>query len=80
MAQIVNQLTQTLRSDGIAVALAYPNAMKQPIASALAAGIPVVSFNSGSDVAAEMGVLSHCGLRNQETLLGRLIGTRSDWD
>src|SRR4051794_24726739 len=55
--------------DGIIVTLAKPDALKDVVAKAVAARIPVVSINSGADVSAKYGVLAHFG--QDETIAGQ---------
>jgi simple sugar transport system substrate-binding protein len=47
--------------DGIIVSLANPDALKDAVAKAVAAGIPVITVNSGVDVYKELGALTHVG-------------------
>lgn len=49
------------RPDGLVVSIPDADALEGPIRRAVAAGIPVVSINSGSDVYAELGLLTHVG-------------------
>lgn len=60
--------------DGIAVTLANPDALKGPVQAARQAGIPVVSFNSGSEQYADVGSLMHFG--SDESLAGETVGKR----
>ncbi|MYW66737.1 substrate-binding domain-containing protein [Streptomyces sp. SID8379] len=60
--------------DGIIVTLAKPQAMKPVLAKAKAAGIPVVSINSGSEFSAKFGALSHIG--QEESVAGEAVGTK----
>ncbi|GAB2919860.1 MULTISPECIES: sugar ABC transporter substrate-binding protein [Streptomyces] len=60
--------------DGIAVTLAKPDAMKDVIAKAEKAGIPVVGLNSGMDVWKEQGLLSFFG--QDETVSGEAFGKK----
>jgi simple sugar transport system substrate-binding protein len=46
---------------GIVVSIPNPQALSDSIKKAIAAGIPVVSMNSGSDVFKSLGVLAHVG-------------------
>ncbi|WP_338701985.1 sugar ABC transporter substrate-binding protein [Streptomyces sp. Q6] len=59
--------------DGIIVTLAKPQAMEAVLAKATAAGIPVVSINSGSEFSAKFGALSHIG--QEESVAGEAVGT-----
>lgn len=47
--------------DGLVVSIPDADALSGPIRAAVQAGIPVVSINSGDDVAAALGVLTHVG-------------------
>lgn len=60
--------------DGIAVTLANPDALKGPVQAARQAGIPVVSFNSGSENYTDVGALMHFG--SDESLAGETVGNR----
>ncbi|GGX51423.1 substrate-binding domain-containing protein [Streptomyces fructofermentans] len=64
------------RVDGIAVTLAKPEAMRSAIASARAAGIPVVGLNSGIDAWRSGGLLQYFG--QDESVAGRAVGDRLD--
>ncbi|MFZ3597866.1 sugar ABC transporter substrate-binding protein [Streptomyces sp. BH104] len=59
--------------DGIVVTLAKPQAMEPVLAKAKAAGIPVVSINSGSEFSRKFGALSHIG--QEEGVAGEAVGT-----
>ncbi|MCX4528846.1 MULTISPECIES: sugar ABC transporter substrate-binding protein [unclassified Streptomyces] len=58
--------------DGIIVSLAKPEALKDVIAKAVKAGIPVVTVNSGSAQSAEYGALTHIG--QDEAIAGEAVG------
>ncbi|MBW5422754.1 substrate-binding domain-containing protein [Streptomyces sp. BG9H] len=58
--------------DGIVVTLAKPEAMKSVLAKAEAAGIPVVTINSGAEHSAESGALGHIG--QDESVAGEAVG------
>jgi simple sugar transport system substrate-binding protein len=60
--------------DGIAVTLAKPDAMKDAVAKAEAAGIPVVGFNAGLDAWKDQGLLSYFG--QDETVAGQAFGEK----
>ncbi|MEZ5666746.1 MAG: sugar ABC transporter substrate-binding protein [Alphaproteobacteria bacterium] len=60
MGQIVEAATAQ-NPDGIVVSIPDADILGGPIKAAVAAGIPVVSINSGADVAASLGVLMHVG-------------------
>jgi simple sugar transport system substrate-binding protein len=49
------------KPSGLVVSIPNPDALSGPIKKAVAAGIPVVSMNSGSDVFKSLGVLAHVG-------------------
>ncbi|WP_425557568.1 substrate-binding domain-containing protein [Kitasatospora cystarginea] len=59
--------------DGILVTLAKGEAMAAPLARAKAAGIPVISINSGQEFSARFGALTHIG--QDETTAGQAAGT-----
>src|SRR5258707_14852605 len=56
--------------DGLVVSIPDPNALGPSIKAAVAAGIPVISINSGSDVAASLGVLVHIGQTEEAAGIG----------
>jgi simple sugar transport system substrate-binding protein len=56
--------------DGIVVSIPDADALGDSIKAAVAAGIPVISINSGSDVAADFGVLAHVGQTEYEAGFG----------
>ncbi|SDJ58337.1 substrate-binding domain-containing protein [Streptomyces indicus] len=58
--------------DGIIVTLAKPEAMKDVLAKAKAAGIPVVTINSGGQFSKEYGALNHIG--QDESVAGEAVG------
>jgi simple sugar transport system substrate-binding protein len=60
--------------DGIVVSLANPDALAAPIEEAVAAGIPVITINSGVDRYQELGALTHVG--QTETVAGEGAGGR----
>jgi simple sugar transport system substrate-binding protein len=47
--------------DGIVVSMANPDALQDSVEAAVAAGIPVVTINSGGDRSAEFGAIGHVG-------------------
>ncbi|MFG2484478.1 MULTISPECIES: substrate-binding domain-containing protein [Streptomyces] len=59
--------------DGIVVSLAKPEALKDVLAKAVKAGIPVITVNSGSAQSAEYGALTHIG--QDEAIAGEAVGT-----
>lgn len=60
--------------DGIVVSMANPDALRPSIEKAVAAGIPVVTINSGEDQSSRFGAIGHVG--QSETLAGQLAGKR----
>src|SRR6266704_486793 len=56
--------------DGLVVSIPDPNALGPSIKAAVAAGIPVISINSGSDVAKSLGVLLHIGQTEENAGIG----------
>ncbi|WP_420036507.1 sugar ABC transporter substrate-binding protein [Streptomyces sp. cg28] len=71
-AQLV-QAAIDKKVDGIVVTLAKPQAMQSVLAKAKAAGIPVVSINSGSEYSEKFGALAHIG--QEESVAGEAVGT-----
>jgi ABC-type sugar transport system substrate-binding protein len=70
-AQLV-QAAIDRKVDGIIVTFAKPDAMRDVVARATAAKIPVVSINSGADVSARFGAVAHFG--QDETIAGEAAG------
>ena len=60
--------------DGLIVSLADPEALKPALDQAAAAGVPVITINSGIDFYLEMGALTHVG--QSELTAGRAVGNR----
>lgn len=58
--------------DGLVVSMANPDALRSSIEKAVAAGIPVVTINSGQDSSKEFGALAHVG--QDEVIAGRGAG------
>ena len=56
--------------DGIVVSIPDADALGDAIRDAVNVGIPVISMNSGSDVAQELGILVHVGQTEYEAGLG----------
>ncbi|MFD7101584.1 sugar ABC transporter substrate-binding protein [Streptomyces celluloflavus] len=70
-----SQLVQSYidaKVDGLIVTLAKPDAMKDVVAKAEKAGIPVITVNSGSAESKAFGALSHIG--QDETVAGEAVG------
>ncbi len=60
--------------DGIVVSMANPDGLKDSIAKAIAAGIPVISVDSGLERFKEFGLLTHIG--QSEYIAGRGAGEK----
>src|SRR5215471_15839372 len=58
------------KPDGLVVSIPDPNALGPSIKGAVAAGIPVISINSGTDVAKSLGVLVHIGQTEEQAGIG----------
>ncbi len=73
MSQLIDAAVAS-QPDGLIVSIPDADALGPSIQSAIDAGIPVVSINSGSDVFADLGVLVHVG--QTEQVAGELAGER----
>ncbi|MFH8473417.1 sugar ABC transporter substrate-binding protein [Streptomyces sp. NPDC018000] len=74
-AQEQAQLVQAAidqKVDGLIVTLAKPDAMKDVVAKATKAGIPVITVNSGSAESKQFGALTHVG--QDESIAGEAVG------
>jgi simple sugar transport system substrate-binding protein len=60
--------------DGLVVSMANPDALQDSIEAAVAAGIPVITINSGADDSATFGAIGHVG--QDETIAGVGAGQR----
>ncbi len=69
MSQLIDAAVAS-KPDGLVVSIPDPTALGDSIKAAIAAGIPVISINSGSDVAADFGVLAHVGQTEYEAGYG----------
>lgn len=58
--------------DGIVVTLAKPEAVRAAVEKAVAAGIPVVTINSGGEHSEAAGAISHIG--QEESVAGEAVG------
>src|SRR5438874_3509660 len=58
------------KPDGLVVSIPDANALGPSIKAAVAAGIPVISINSGADVAKSLGVLVHVGQTEYQAGIG----------
>jgi simple sugar transport system substrate-binding protein len=65
MSQIIDAAVAS-GPDGLVVTVPDADALGPAIEAAVAAGIPVISMNSGSDVFAELGILVHVGQTEYE--------------
>lgn len=65
MAQLIDAAVAT-NPQGLVVSIPDADALSASIKAAVDAGIPVISMNSGSDVAASLGVLTHVGQTEYE--------------
>ncbi|MFF3458999.1 sugar ABC transporter substrate-binding protein [Streptomyces sp. NPDC002730] len=74
-AQLV-QAAIDKKVNGLIVSLAKPDAMKDVIAKAEKAGIPVITVNSGSEQSKAYGALTHIG--QDETIAGEAVGDELD--
>src|SRR3954451_12552398 len=61
-------------TDGLVVSMANPDGLKNSIKAAVAAGVPVVTINSGIDQWKQYGAITHVG--QSETLAGQAAGQR----
>ncbi len=69
MAQLIDAAVAS-KPDGLVVSIPDPDALGDSIKAAVAAGIPVFSINSGSDVAESLGVIAHIGQTEYEAGYG----------
>jgi simple sugar transport system substrate-binding protein len=73
MAELIDSATNQ-KPDGIIVSIPDASALGPTIRRAVRSGIPVVSINSGTEVAAQLGTLTHVGQDEYET--GKRVGER----
>jgi simple sugar transport system substrate-binding protein len=69
MAQLIDAAVAS-DPDGLVVSVPDADALSQSIEAAVAAGIPVITINSGSDVSQEFGALTHVGQTEYEAGVG----------
>jgi len=69
MAQLIDAAVAK-SPDGLVVSIPNPDALSDSIRRAVAAGIPVVSMNSGSDVFRDLGIIAHVGQTEYEAGFG----------
>ena len=60
--------------DGIVVSMANPDGLESSVKKAVAAGIPVITINSGVDKFKDFGATTHIG--QTETIAGEAVGER----
>ncbi|MBQ2263731.1 MAG: sugar ABC transporter substrate-binding protein [Loktanella sp.] len=73
MSQLIDAAVNQ-EPDGLVISIPDADALGPSIARAIQAGIPVISMNSGGDVAADLGVLLHVG--QDEYTSGKIAGER----
>jgi simple sugar transport system substrate-binding protein len=64
----------TEKVDGLAVSAPNPDAIKSAVKTAVDAGIPVITLNSGAEESAALGAITHVG--QTETIAGEGAGTK----
>ena len=69
MSQLIDTAVAS-EPDGLVVSIPDADALGASIQAAVAAGIPVVSINSGSDVYRDLGILTHVGQTEFEAGVG----------
>jgi simple sugar transport system substrate-binding protein len=69
MSQLIDAAVAS-EPDGLIISNPDPTALGPSIQAAIDAGIPVISINSGSDVAADIGVIAHIGQTEYEAGYG----------
>jgi simple sugar transport system substrate-binding protein len=69
MSQLIDAAVAS-KPDGLVVSVPDADALGPSIKAAVAAGIPVITMNSGSDVSQELGALNHVGQTEYEAGLG----------
>jgi simple sugar transport system substrate-binding protein len=72
-ADLINAAVAS-KVNGIVVSMANPDALTEPIKTAIAAGIPVVTVNSGQAQSASVGALAHVG--QDESVAGEGAGDK----
>src|ERR1700746_82604 len=73
MSQLIDAAVAS-KPDGLIVSIPSPSALRKSIQAAVAAKIPVISINSGSDGSKKLGCLLHVG--QEEELAGQRAGER----
>lgn len=72
-AQLITNVLQQ-HVDGIALTLAFPDALTPMVKQALAANVPVIGFNAGGDNWKQAGLTSYVG--QDETVAGAAVGEK----
>jgi simple sugar transport system substrate-binding protein len=72
-AQLI-EAAVTEEVDGIAVSAPDPDAIQDSVKTAIDAGIPVITLNSGAEESAELGAITHVG--QTETIAGEGAGAK----
>ncbi|HUN99031.1 MAG TPA: substrate-binding domain-containing protein [Bradyrhizobium sp.] len=73
---VTNVLAQHV--DGVAITLAFPDALGPVLEQAQQAAVPVVGFNAGFDAWKKAGLIAYVG--QDETLAGEAVGERLNQD
>ena len=73
MSQLIDAAVNQ-EPDGLIVSMPDADALGPSVEKAVAAGIPVISMNSGSDVAKELGALLHVGQSEYDA--GKIAGSK----
>ena len=69
MSQMIDAAVAS-QPDGMAISIPDADALGDSIKAGVAAGIPMISLDSGSDVAADLGMLTHVGQTEYEAGVG----------
>ncbi len=69
MSQLIDAAVAS-EPDGLVVSIPDADALTPSIQAAVDAGIPVISINSGADVASDLGILTHVGQTEYDAGLG----------
>jgi simple sugar transport system substrate-binding protein len=69
MAQLIDAAVAS-QPDGMAISIPDADALGESIKAGVDAGIPMISLDSGSDVAADLGMLTHVGQTEYEAGVG----------
>ena len=73
MSQLIDAAVNQ-EPDGLVISMPDADALGPSVEKAVAAGIPVISMNSGSDVAKELGALLHVGQSEYDA--GKIAGAK----